>query len=105
MTTAAQLKREVEIISKALRISEPKPTPSPSIPLTAFTDSERQTILNAEEILTQHQLNPRVAYINIHTANPDTVTEEYSDTEKQTILAAYHLVTNYRATQPAESLS
>ena len=105
MTSFNSLKREVEILSKALNTAKPKPQTAP-INLADFTDSEQQTLLRAEEILTDHELNPRCKPYNIHTVDPETtVTEEYSDAEKQTILAAYHLVTNYRATQPTGSLS
>ena len=100
MTTIAQLRREIEIISHALNTDKPKPNSNPAdiIPLEAFTETERMTILKSEEILTDHERHPRASYFNIHTVEPNTNTEEYSDTEKETILAAYHLVTNYHAT-------
>jgi hypothetical protein len=97
MTSFNSLKREVEILSKALNTAKPKPQTAP-INLADFTDSEQQTLLRAEEILTNHELNPRLKPFCIHGEIP-TITEEYSETEKETILAAYHLVTNYRATE------
>jgi hypothetical protein len=86
MTTTAQLKREIELISHALEDSKPKPQELIFYPYDAFTAEQWLTICNAEEIITTHELNDN------HRTN------DYSETEKQTVLTAYHLITNYHAT-------
>jgi hypothetical protein len=89
MTSLLSLKREVELLHRAL-IVPVKPKPKPTINFDELTDVERATLLRAEEILTDHELNPRVKPFCIHGAIPE-VFEEYNMNEKQLILDAYNI--------------
>jgi hypothetical protein len=85
LTTTAQLKREIEILRNAFIPFKPK-TETKIIPKEALTPTQWQTLLDAEEILTTHELN-----------DTDKI-NQYTLTEKETILNAYHLTANYGAT-------
>ncbi len=98
MTSLFSLKREVEILHKALAVTEKKPTHDP-IDLSCFTEAERQTVLNTEEIMTSHELTGSQNFDGEHFR--DTI---FSETEKAVIVEAGRLLIRYEKEHNPESM-